>query len=219
MRRLALTLLLCSTFLVVAGTARQTPPPGAQKPAAQTPAAQKPAPADTQAPVTAEQVQAAIDKLGSVDYPVRSSASRTVRRADASIAVPALLQAVKQHADQYVRFRALVILSGFNDARTRDVMVAAIGDKNDRMRTVAYGYFEHNPDKAVAPRLLQALKVEESEFVRPALTRALAADGDDPEVRRVVEGLVMQGQAFFRSVVIEAIGDHKAAYAIKSVIT
>ena len=133
------------------------------------------------------------------------------------MAVPALLAAVKQHSDQYVRFRALVILSGFNDPRTRDVMAAAVTDKNDRMRTVAYAYFERNPDKAVIPRLLEALKVEASEFVRPALTRALAAHADDPKVRQTMEGLVMQGQAFFRSVVIEAIGDHRGAYALKPI--
>ena len=83
------------------------------------------------------------------------------------------------------------------------------------MRTVAYAYFERNPDKAVIPRLLEALKVEASEFVRPALTRALAAHADDPKVRQTMEGLVMQGQAFFRSVVIEALGDHRGAYALK----
>lgn len=178
---------------------------------------QKPAPAESQAPITAEQVRAAIDRLGTVDFPIRSAAARTVRRADAAVAVPALLSAVKQHTDQYVRFRALVILSGFNDPRTRDVMVAAVTDKNDRMRAVAYAYFERNPDKAVIPRLLEALKVEASEFVRPALTRGLAAHADDPKVRQTMEGLVMQGQAFFRSVVIEALGDHRAAYAIKSI--
>jgi HEAT repeat protein len=205
MRRLAC--LLCG-FVVWGHIASGQSAPGAQpKPPAQT---------ESQ-PVTAEQVNAAIDKLGSIDYPVRSSAARTVRRADATIAVPALLQAVKRHADQYVRFRALVVLSGFNDPRTRDVMAAAIGDKNDRMRAVAYGYFEHNPDKAIAARLLEALKVEESEFVRPALTRALAAHADDPKVLQTMTTLVMQGQAFFRSVVIEALGDHRAAYAVKPI--
>ena len=186
--------------------------------AAQTPASQKPQPADAQGGVTAAQVQAAIDQLGSIEFPVRSSAARTVRRADAAVAVPALLVAVKQHKDEYVRFRALVVLSGFNDSRTRDVMVAAIADKNDRLRTVAYGFFERNPDKTVVPRLLAQLKTEQSEFVRPALTRALAAHGDDPQVRPVMEGLVMQGQAFFRSAVIEALGDHRAAYALKPIV-
>jgi hypothetical protein len=85
------------------------------------------------------------------------------------------------------------------------------------MRTVAYAYFEHNPDKAIVSRLLEALKVEASEFVRPGLTRALAAHGDDPRVRPVMEGLVMQGQAFFRSVVIETLGDHRGAYALKPI--
>jgi hypothetical protein len=50
------------------------------------------------------------------------------------------------------------------------------------------------------------------------LTRALAAHGDDPKVRQVMQGLVMQGQAFFRSIVIEALGDHQGAYAIKSIV-
>jgi HEAT repeat protein len=192
---------------------------GTPLPAWQAPAAQKPAPAApaVPAPVTLEQVQSAINRLGDLDFPIRSAAARTVRRADAAIAVPALLTAVKQHTDEYVRFRALVILSGFNDPRTRDVMFSAVADKNDRLRTVAYAYFERNPDKAAIPRLLEAVKTEVSEFVRPALTRALAAHADDPKVRQTMEGLVMQGQAFFRSVVIEAIGDHKGAYAIKAI--
>jgi hypothetical protein len=83
--------------------------PAVQKPQAP-PAVQKPQAADSQAPVTAEQVRAAIDKLGNLDFPTRSAAARTVRRADAAVAVPALLSAVKQHSDQYVRFRALVIV-------------------------------------------------------------------------------------------------------------
>jgi hypothetical protein len=204
-----LALVLCLSFNQAASTATQKPAP--PKPAA--PASQ----ADPQ-PVTLAQVTAAIDNLGSIDFPIRSTASRTVRRADGSIAVPALLQAVKQHKDEYVRFRALVVLSGFNDPRTRDVMAAVIGDKNDRLRTVAYAYFEHNPDKAIVPRLLESLKTEESEFVRPALTRALAAYGDDPRVRPVMDGLVLKGEAFFRSIVIEALGDHRGAYALPNIV-
>jgi hypothetical protein len=197
--RIALTFVLASAALVPAPV-RQAPKPTAD------------------APVTAEQVRTAIDTLGSIDFPVRSASGRTIRRADTPIAVPALLTAIRQHKDEYVRFRALVILSGFNDPRTHDVMAAAIADKNDRLRTVAYGYFERNPDPNIAARLLEALKVEESEFVRPALTRALAAHAADPKVRQTVEALVMKGQAFFRSVVIEALGDHRGAFALKSII-
>ncbi len=206
MRRLTCPILLVCLLPLAANTSAS--PQAA-------PSVQKPQAADAQGPITPEQVRSAIDRLGTVDFPIRSAAARTVRRADAAVAVPALLSAVKQHTDEYVRFRALVILSGFNDPRTRDVMAAAVTDKNDRMRTVAYAYFERNPDKAVIPRMLEALKVEASEFVRPALTRALAAHADDPKVRQTMEGLVMQGQAFFRSVVIEALGDHRGAYALK----
>ncbi|HSC28461.1 MAG TPA: HEAT repeat domain-containing protein [Vicinamibacterales bacterium] len=169
-------------------------------------------------PVSAGQVRSAIDSLGSLEFPVRTAAARTVRRAPPDLAVPALLQAVTQHSDGYVRFRALVLLSGFNDPRTRDAMAQALAEPNDRLRAVAYTYFEHNRDKTVASRLLDALKREESEFVRPPLTRALAAYGDLPEVRKVMSDLVMRGQAFFRSVVIEALGDYEAAYALKPII-
>jgi HEAT repeat protein len=143
------------------------------------------------------------------------AAGRTVRRAAPALAVPALRQAARQHADGYVRFRALVLLSGFNDPGTRAVMLEALAEKNDRLRAVAYAFFEHHPDTAILPRLIEALAREESEFVRPALTRALAAHGTDTRAQEAMRGLVMKGQAFFRSVVIEALGDYRAAYALK----
>ncbi len=77
--------------------------------------------------VTAAQVKEAIDVLGAFEFPRRMAASRTVRRAAPALAVPALTSAVSSHADRYVRFRALVILSGFNDPRTREVMLEGDG--------------------------------------------------------------------------------------------
>ena len=165
------------------------------------------------AEVTPAQVSAAIDKLGTLEFPVRMDAARTVRRAAAAIAVPALSEAALKHTDGYVRFRALVLLSGFNDPRTRDIMVRVLDDKNDRLRAVAYGFFEHHPDPAALPRLIDALAREESEFVRPSLTRAIAAHGAEGRARQTVLGLIPRGQDFFRSAIIEAAGDYKALYA------
>lgn len=162
----------------------------------------------------AGQLKTAIDDLGKFDASTRTSAARVVRRAPAAQAVPLLMQAAAGHADGYVRFRALVLLSGFNDPRARDVMNTALTDPNDRLRAVAYGYFEHNTEPGMAPRLLAALDKEESEFVRPALTRALAAYGADPQVRSVLSGLVLRGQDLFRGAVIEALGDYRATYAL-----
>ena len=167
--------------------------------------------------VTAEQVRGAIDSLGSVDFPRRMAAARTIRRASPSIAVPALVRAVSSHGDEYVRYRALVLLAGFNEPTTREVMLKAIADKNDRLRSVAYSWFEHNKEPTVLPRLVQALDKEESEFVRPALTRALVPYATDPKLRDVMSGLVMKGQDVFRAGVIEALGDYKAAYALKPI--
>jgi HEAT repeat protein len=190
----------------------------AQAPAVQASAAQEPAAPQT---VSAEQLKAAIDKLGDFDYAVRSGAARTVRRTVAAQAVPALLQAVADHADGYVRYRALVLLTGFNDPRTKDAMVESRTSPNDRLRTVAYSFFEHHPDRALIGDLLTALDQEQGEFVRPALVRALVAHGamfDDVRIRQTLLREVVRGEDYFRSAVIEALGDYKAAYAYDALV-
>ena len=162
------------------------------------------------------QLKAAIDKLGDLDYATRTAASRTVRRTAAAQAVPALMQAVSEHADGYVRYRALVLLTGFNDPRTKDAMRESLASPNDRLRAVAYSFFEHNPDRAMIPAFLAALDKEQAEFVRPALVRALALaarGGDDARARRRSCARSGRGEDFFRSAVIEALGDYKAQYA------
>lgn len=164
------------------------------------------------------QLQAAIDKLGDLDYDTRTAASRTVRRTEAAQAVPALLRAVAEHPDGYVRFRALVLLTGFNDPRTTDAMRESLASPNDRLRTVAYGYFAHNPDPRMLTDLLAALEKEQAEFVRPALVRALAALGGNTQVQSLLSREAGRGEDFFRSAVIEALGDYKAAYAFDAIV-
>lgn len=166
------------------------------------------------APTSAEELKAAINRLGDLDYAARTKAGRVVRRAAGVQAVPALLEAVRGHKDGYIRFKSLVLLTGFNDPRTVEQMIAELGSSNDRLREVAYGYFERHPNRALAPRLLAALQKEDGEFVRPSLVRALAAVGDDPSVRDALLIDVTRGVDHFRSSVIEALGDFKHAYAI-----
>jgi len=167
--------------------------------------------------VTAAQLQAAIAKLGDLDYTARTNASRIVRRTASAQAVPALLAAVADQPDGYVRYRSLVLLTGFNDPRTKDSMRESLGSPNDRLRAVAYSFFERNPDPAMVPQFLTALDKEQGEFVRPALVRALAALGADPRVRQGLVPQVTRGEDFFRSAVIEALGDYKAQYAIDTI--
>ena len=172
--------------------------------------------------VTAAQLKSAIDNLGKLDYAVRTNASRTVRRAPAAQAVPALLQTVAEHADGYVRYRALVLLTAFNDPRTKDSMRDALSSPNDRLRAVAYSFFEHNPDRTLAPQFLTALEKEQGQFVRPSLVRAVAAlaattSEESARARQALLREVSRGEDFFRSAVIEALGDYKAAYAVDAI--
>jgi len=173
--------------------------------------------------VSPEQLKASIDKLGDLDYATRTNAARLVRRTAPAQALPALLQAAAEHADGYVRYRALVLLTGFNDPRTRDAMRQSLASPNDRLRAVAYSYFEHEPDASLLQQFVTALDKEQGEFVRPALVRALAAlvaIDAAPAVAGAQQGLVRdvgRGEDFFRSSVIEALGDYKAMYAYDAI--
>jgi len=218
----AAVLILTTAVGAAAQVTRPAAPPAAPRPAPAppvpaspaSPASPKPAGAPAAAPKT---LAAAIDDLGKLDYAVRTAASAAVRRAPAEQAVPALMTAVTSHADGYVRFRALVLLAGIGDPRTRDVMIPAIDDANDRLRDVAYGWLEFNPEPSLAPRLIAKAETESSEFVRPSLIRALAALGDDPAVRALLIKDISRGEDVFRSAVIETLGLHKAAWAVPAI--
>ena len=193
---------IAAALVATSSLAIQTPPSSAPRPPSS----------------AAQPLKAAIDNLGKFDAPARMAAAKTVRRAEPAQAVPALIEAASSHADGYVRFRALVLLSGFNDPRARDVMAASLDEPNDRLRTVAYTYFEHNRERGMSARLLKKLETEDGEFVRPALTRALAAYGDEPPVQTALAALVMRGQDIYRAGVIEAVGDYKGAYALAPIL-
>lgn len=155
--------------------------------------------------------------LSAFDYATRTNAARMLRRTAPSEAVPRLTEAVRSHPDQFVRYRALVLLTAFNDRDTSDLMRALLTDRNDRVRELAYRWFERHPDQALIPPLLAALTTEQSEFVRPALVRALAPLGRDPQVQKALLVEVGRGLDFFRSAVIQALGDHRATYAVEAI--
>jgi HEAT repeat protein len=159
-------------------------------------------------------LQGGIDALSSFDYPTRMNAARALRRMDPGDVVPALMAAVRGHDDEFVRYRALVLLTAFNDRSTMDLMSSLIADRNDRIREVVYKWLERRPDPLLTERLLSALNTEQAEFVRPALIRALAASGREGQVQRALLAELGRGLDFFRSAVIETLGDHRAAYAI-----
>jgi HEAT repeat protein len=177
--------------------------------------ASKPAASQVVAPTEAD-LKTAIDQLGSFNLELRTNAARTVRRAAPAIAGPALEQAVRSHKDEYVRFRAAVLLTGMTDTAA-PLMRELVGDRNDRLRTIAYQWWEHHPDPAVLTILLAALPRERSEFVRPALTRAIAAHGTDARARDALVPLVARGEDLFRGALIEALGDYRASYAVASI--
>jgi hypothetical protein len=176
----------------------------------------KPAPSQGAAPTEADLARA-IDQLVSFDLATRTNAARTVRRAAPATAAPALERAARSHKDEYVRFRAAVLLTGMSDT-AGPLMRQLLTDRNDRLRTVAYQWWEHHADAAILTTLLAALPRERSEFVRPALTRAIPAHGSDPRAREALVPLVIRGEDLFRGALIEALGDYGATYAVASIV-
>ncbi len=168
-------------------------------------------PASAQTPP--QTLSTAIDQLVSFDFATRTNAARTVRRSPAAEAIPLLASAARSHKDGYVRYRALVLLAGFGETTATGTMRALLADPNDRVRAVVYAWFERYPTSDLNPAMIAALDKETSEFVRPALTRALAAAHADPAVREAVRPLITRGEDFFRGTVIEALGDYRATWA------
>ena len=159
-----------------------------------------------------------ITELGDFDYAVRMDASRRIRRLDRDFVAPLLAEAAHAHGDSYVQFRAAVLLSGIGGPRAREFFRQALEAPNDRVRAAAYEVAEHDPDPALAPRLLASLDRETSEFVRPSLLRALAAHDGDPAVREQLVRDIDRGEGFFRATVIEALGERRAGYAVDALI-
>ena len=102
----------------------------------------------------------AVNQLGDFDYDRRMEASRALRRADPAEVAPLLADAVHEHPDSYVQFRALVLLYGVAPERARDAFLDALESPNDRVRAAAYDYFEHHPEPEVIPKLLAAFETE-----------------------------------------------------------
>ena len=167
---------------------------------------------------TSPELAQAITALGDFSYEVRVEASRVVRRTDPAVVVPALLEAARSHPDSYVQFRAAVILSGYPDPEVDVYFREALNSLNDRVRAVAYEAAAYRPDPSLARLLLEALEQETSEFVRPQLIRALAAHADDPAVRGQLTADINRGEGAFRSAVIEALGDQRAAWAVDQLV-
>ena len=165
----------------------------------------------------ATDLKRSIDSLSAFDHGTRMNAARVVRRAAPAGAAPALVQAVRGHSDQFVRYRALVLLTAFNDRGTPDLMRSLLTDRNDRVRETAYRWFERHPDPGLTETLLAALNTEQAEFVRPALIRAVAVLPSDERVQRALTTEAGRGLDFFRSAVIEALGEHRATYAVQTI--
>jgi HEAT repeat protein len=168
-------------------------------------------------PAAAQDLETSISRLSAFDYPTRMNAARAIRRMAAADVVPALTEAARSHADQFVRYRALVLLTAFRDPATPALMESLLRDRNDRVREVAYRWLQDHPEPRLVPALLLALETEQAEFVRPALVRALAAHGDSAAVQRAMLAETSRGLDFFRSAVVETLGEHKAAYAYDAI--
>jgi len=166
---------------------------------------------------TASDLTSLIGRLGSLEYPVRTSAARQIRRAPTDEAVAALTEAARSNRDEFVRYRAFVLLTAFSERAAGDLARALLRDRNDRVRQVAYEWLELHPDPGLSDTLLSLLQTEQAEFVRPALIGAVAALANTPVVQRSLIAETGRGLDFFRSAVIDALGRHRATYAVDAI--
>ena len=174
----------------------------------------------SQAPAISAALQAALDRLGTVNYnnsDVVGGAEQYIHRLPASEAVPALTYTVLTATDQLVRSRSLVLLTGFSDPAIPPTMRTLMGDRSVRVREMTYRWMALHPDPSQASTLLELLQAEKTDGVRPAIAAALAAVDTDPQVRRTLLEEVNRGPDFFRVAVIDTLGRRRATYAADAI--
>lgn len=155
--------------------------------------------------------------LGDFDDARRIGAARALRRLPPDEAGQALIDTIAKSRDEYARFRAFVLLTAFNDPRTPDVVRTALRDRNDRLREGAYAWLERHPDRALTDTLLAAIETEQGEFVRPSLIRAVVVLDASDRVRTTLVREIARGLDIYRSAVIAALGERRAAYAVEGI--
>ena len=120
----------------------------------------------------------------------------------------------------YELLRALVLLTGFNDPRTKDAMREALSSPNDRLRTVAYSFFEHNPERAMVSSLLTALGAPLTPEIATNLFTAIHTDTGSfrysnvtPRTFAIAAALVVAGAR--PEVVSESLYERRAPDALR----
>ena len=162
-----------------------------------------------QAPPPA-QLKAAIDKLGKFDFPDRGPGRARPFAARPRRSPSRRCSGGRSDTPTATSGSARSCCSRASTTRARATSwPTALAE-----RTIACGRsptpFSSTTRTGHVPRLLERSRRRSREFVRPALTRALAAHGEDRKSRQAMKRLVMRGQDFFRSAVIEALGDYRA---------
>ena len=90
-----------------------------------------------QAPAAGD-LKSRIASLSALDFPTRMNAARLIRREPAAEAVAALRDAIATHPDEFVRYRAFVLLTAFDDRSATDVARGVLRDRNDPSTLVTF---------------------------------------------------------------------------------
>ena len=108
----------------------------------------------------AADLQTNIGRLSSLDYPTRMNAARTIRRLPAAEAVPALVEAVRKHRDEFVRYRAFIVLSSFNDPAPAIWCAVCFGTRTTGSARLPTNGWKRTRTQPWLPTLLSSLQSE-----------------------------------------------------------
>ena len=168
-------------------------------------------------PSRAAQLKAAIDKLGDLDYATRTNAvadrpPHAGRAGGAGAAAGG--RRARRRLRPLSRARPADRLQRSAHARTR--CASRWPARTIGCATVAYSFFEHNPDPRDGAAAARGAR-QGAGRVRPAGAgpRARGARRRSARARRRCSRDVARGEDFFRSAVIEALGDYKAAVRVR----
>jgi hypothetical protein len=144
------------------------------------------------------------------------NAARLIRRASAAQAVPALVEAARRHPDEYVRNRAFILLTGFNDRGTADLAKGLIRRSKRSTARERVQVVRAAPGPAARAQLARRITVRNRGVRASGSDRRADGVDQDPQVQRALvtrsgRGLDFSAARHRRS------GRRHAAYAVDAI--
>ncbi len=157
-----------------------------------------------------EAAPAMVSLLRDLNPDVRRAVADALDDLEARKFLPDLVAVFADERDEDVRWKLFHVISGWDDGRYGDLILAALDDQNPEIRELAVKHLTHAAEPRAIPTLLRRLKSETNEFRLSEVIGALQK-ASDPSVASAIEPFRTHESEWVRRAAEEALAWFRAA--------